>query len=262
MEPTGAETPLIVLQHVSKTYRLGETCARAVRDVSLDVGPGEFVALTGPSGCGKSTLLYILGCLARPTSGSYLFEGRDVAALSTSELAGIRNHDIGFVFQGFHLLPRTSALENVELPMLYDDGIPSPIRRRRAAAALDLVGLGNRLQHLSNQLSGGQQQRVATARALVNGPSLLLADEPTGNLDTRTSLEVLDILQGLNSRRGLAIVLVTHELDIVRYAARLVTLCDGRVAGDEPVRHPQNAATDLAALPVDQIVPPTPAHAA
>ena len=175
MEPTGAETPLIVLQHVSKTYRLGETCARAVRDVSLDVGPGEFVALTGPSGCGKSTLLYILGCLARPTSGSYLFQGRDVAALSTSELAGIRNHDIGFVFQGFHLLPRTSALENVELPMLYGDGIPSPIRRRRAAAALDLVGLGNRLQHLSNQLSGGQQQRVAIARALVNGPSLLLA---------------------------------------------------------------------------------------
>jgi len=206
----------------------------ALRGVSLDVAPGEFVALTGPSGSGKSTFMHLLGCLDRPTAGHYLLNGRDVSTLDSRALAHVRNDEIGFVFQGFNLLSRTSALENVELPMLYRRGIGARERRDRAAAALESVGLGERLDHHPNQLSGGQQQRVAIARALVNRPALLLADEPTGNLDTRTSVEVMQIFQHLNDD-GLTIVLVTHEPDIAEYASRVVAFRDGKVRGDRPV---------------------------
>jgi putative ABC transport system ATP-binding protein len=218
----------------------------ALRGVTLDVMPGEFVALTGPSGSGKSTFMHLLGCLDHPTSGSYAIEGRDVSALSRRELAKVRNAEIGFVFQGFNLLARTSALENVELPLMYAGHVSAKERHRRAADALRSVGLGERLHHHPSQLSGGQQQRVAIARALVNGPRLLLADEPTGNLDTRTSIEVMGILQKLNAERGLTIVLVTHESDIAEYATRIVTFRDGRVRADEPVAARRDAATEIA----------------
>ena len=240
--------PIISTHDLAKTYRIGEVDVHALRGVSLDVTPGELVALTGPSGSGKSTFMHLLGCLDTPTSGQYLFNGRDVAELSSHERARVRNHDIGFVFQGFNLLPRTTALENVELPLLYSGGIPAVERRGRARAALEAVGLGAVLQHHPNQMSGGQQQRVAIARALVNNPSLLLADEPTGNLDSRTSIEVMEILQRLNVERGLTIVLVTHEHDIAQYAQRIVSFLDGRVRLDERVTSPRTAADDLRAL--------------
>jgi putative ABC transport system ATP-binding protein len=238
-------TALIATRDLVKTYDLGETKVRALRGVTLDVRPGEFVALTGPSGSGKSTLMHLLGCLDRPTSGTYLLDGRDVSALNKRELAHVRNAAIGFVFQGFNLLPRTSALENVELPLLYSGLRSARQRRQRAAAALQAVGLGDRMTHHPNQLSGGQQQRVAIARALVNDPKLLLADEPTGNLDSRTSIEIMEIFQRLNAERGLTILLVTHERDIAEYGTRILAFLDGRVRTDTPVEHRRDAALDL-----------------
>jgi len=242
---------LISVRELTKTYHLGEVKVRALRGVSLDVAPSEFIALTGPSGSGKSTFMHLLGCLDRPTSGSYELQGRDVAKLPKRDLATIRNREIGFVFQGFNLLPRTSALENVELPLLYAGGIGAAQRKERAKAALESVGLGDRLEHHPNQMSGGQQQRVAIARALVTTPVLLLADEPTGNLDSRTSIEVMDIFQRLNAERGLTILLVTHEPDIAQYSTRIVSFIDGRVRSDREVGDRRLAATDLQQLAVD-----------
>jgi putative ABC transport system ATP-binding protein len=209
----------------------------ALRGVSIDVVPGEFVALTGPSGSGKSTFMHLLGCLDLATSGHYFLNGKDVSTLGSRELARVRNQEIGFVFQGFNLLSRTSALENVELPLLYAGHVPAAERRDRAIAALTAVGLGDRVDHHPNQLSGGQQQRVAIARALVNDPTLLLADEPTGNLDTKTSVEVMGIFQRLNIERGITIVLVTHEADIAEYGTRIITFRDGVVLNDSAIEH-------------------------
>jgi putative ABC transport system ATP-binding protein len=228
---------VIKVRDLTKTYDLGETQVQALRGVSLDVAPGEFVALTGPSGSGKSTFMHLLGCLDRPSGGHYFLNGRDVSTLSSRELARVRNTEIGFVFQGFNLLSRTSASENVELPLLYAGSVPAAERRQRATQALEAVGLGDRLGHHPNQLSGGQQQRVAIARALVNTPTLLLADEPTGNLDTRTSVEVMGIFQRLNIERGITIVLVTHEADIAEYGTRVVAFRDGLVRDDSAIEH-------------------------
>jgi putative ABC transport system ATP-binding protein len=239
--------PVIAVRELTKTYTVGELQVPALRGVTLDVQPGEFVALTGPSGSGKSTFMHLLGCLDRPTAGHYVLNGRDVSTLDSRALAQVRNDEIGFVFQGFNLLSRTSALENVELPMLYRRGVGAKERRDRALAALDSVGLGNRADHHPNQLSGGQQQRVAIARALVNRPALLLADEPTGNLDTRTSVEVMQICQHLNDA-GLTIVLVTHEPDIAEYATRIVGFRDGRIRGDRPVTTRRQADDERRAL--------------
>jgi putative ABC transport system ATP-binding protein len=233
---------IIAVRDLTKTYDLGEMPVHALRSVTLDIEPGEFVTLTGPSGSGKSTFMHLLGCLDRPTSGRYYLNGQDVAALPKRALSKVRNTEIGFVFQGFNLLPRTSALENVELPLLYAGNIGARERRDRAAGALRAVGLAERLGHYPNQLSGGQQQRVAIARALVNEPKLLLADEPTGNLDTRTSIEVMGIFQRLNVERGLTIVLVTHEPDIAEHGTRIVTFRDGVVRSDERVATRRSAA--------------------
>jgi putative ABC transport system ATP-binding protein len=240
-----SETAVICVRELTKTYAVGEIEVRALRGISLDISRGEFVALTGPSGSGKSTFMHLAGCLDRPTSGTYELNGRDVSRLSKRDLALVRNREIGFVFQGFNLLTRTSAIENVELPMLYGSPVSAKERRRRAAAALEAVGLGTRLDHHPNQLSGGQQQRVAIARALVNNPSLLLADEPTGNLDSRTSIEVMGIFQRLNTEKGITIVVVTHEPDIAEYATRIVGFRDGRVRIDLPVLQRREAAEEL-----------------
>ena len=240
--------PLLSIRDLTKTYDLGEMQVQALRGVTLDVMPREFVALTGPSGSGKSTFMHLLGCLDRPTSGEYRLNGKDVSSLPKRALSRVRNTEIGFVFQGFNLLPRTSAVDNVELPLLYAGNVPARERRARAIAALRAVGLGERLGHHPNQLSGGQQQRVAIARALVNNPTLLLADEPTGNLDTRTSIEVMDIFQRLNEERSLTIVLVTHEIDIAEYGTRIVAFRDGRVRRDEPVTNRRSAARELTRL--------------
>ena len=240
--------PLISTADLTKTYDVGEVQVRALRGVTLDVRAGEFVALTGPSGSGKSTFMHLLGCLDRPTSGRFLLNGRDVSALGKRQLSRVRNKEIGFVFQGFNLLARTTALENVELPLLYAGGIRAKERHARAVEALTSVGLGDRIGHHPNQLSGGQQQRVAIARALVNRPGLLLADEPTGNLDSRTSVEVMGIFQRLNAERGLTLILVTHEPDIARYATRIVAFRDGKVKSDIPVEHRADAAVELKAL--------------
>ena len=237
---------VISIRHLVKTYAVGGSDVRALAGVSLDVEAGEFVAVTGPSGSGKSTLMHILGCLDRPTSGQYVLDGHDVSKMSKDELAVVRQQKIGFVFQGFNLLSRTSARDNVELPLLYGSApVPSAERRARAMEALAAVGLDQRADHHPNQLSGGQQQRVAIARALVNRPVLLLADEPTGNLDTRTSLEVMGIFQRLNAE-GLTIVLVTHEPDIAEYATRIVRFRDGKVVGDRPVTVRRDAAVEAA----------------
>jgi len=240
--------PLISVRDLTRTYHVGEVDVRALRGVSLDVQPGEFIALTGPSGSGKSTFMHLLGCLDRPTSGSYFLNGRYVAKLPKRDLARVRNKEIGFVFQGFNLLPRTTALENVELPLLYADGIKGAKRHAMAKESLQAVGLGDRLDHHPNQMSGGQQQRVAIARALVTNPVLLLADEPTGNLDSRTSIEVMDIFQRLNIERGRTIVLVTHEHDIAEYGTRIVGFRDGRVRTDNPVESRRTAAHELETL--------------
>jgi putative ABC transport system ATP-binding protein len=226
---------LISVRELTKTYDLGETQVHALRSVSLEVMPAEFVTLTGPSGSGKSTFMHLLGCLDRPTSGEYLLDGNNVAVMDKRALARVRNTAIGFVFQGFNLLPRTSAAENVELPLMYAGVKSARERRARAAAALTAVGLGGRLGHYPNQLSGGQQQRVAIARALVNNPKLLLADEPTGNLDTQTSIEVMEIFKRLNREQGLTVVLVTHEIDIAEYGTRIVSFRDGRVRTDQAI---------------------------
>ncbi|MDD5306127.1 MAG: ABC transporter ATP-binding protein [Deltaproteobacteria bacterium] len=222
--------PVIRLEGVSKVYRAGETEVHALAGVDLEVGAGEFVAIMGPSGSGKSTLMNILGCLDRPTTGRYLLDGRDVTTFDRGRLAEERNRTIGFVFQGFNLLARTSALENVELPLVYS-GAPRRERIRRAREALDRVGLTDRAHHAPSQLSGGQQQRVAIARALVTSPRLILADEPTGNLDTRTSIDVMALFQDL-WRAGLTVLVVTHEPDVAGFAARVIATRDGRIVSD------------------------------
>jgi len=226
---------VINLQDVHKIYHTGDVDVHAVRGVSLQIAQGEFVALMGASGSGKSTMMNIIGCLDRPTNGKYALDGIDVSQLNRDQLADIRNQKIGFVFQGFNLLARTSALENVELPMLYTrQRLEGESQRERALKALATVGLGDRADHTPNQLSGGQQQRVAIARALANQPSLLLADEPTGNLDTHTSVEIMGVFQKLNDQ-GITIVMVTHELDIAQYTRRMVVMRDGKVVNDNSV---------------------------
>jgi putative ABC transport system ATP-binding protein len=223
---------LIETQHIVKSYCLSDVACTALNDVSLSIEKGEFIAIMGPSGSGKSTFMNIIGCLDKPTSGKYLLEGIDVAHMSKDELAEIRNKKIGFVFQGFNLLPRTSALENVELPMLYD-GLPAKERAEKSAAALSTVGLSGREHHHPNQLSGGQQQRVAIARALVNNAPIILADEPTGNLDTKTSFEIMELFVKLNKESNITIILVTHENDIAAFSRRRIFFRDGVVLKDE-----------------------------
>ncbi len=225
--------PAIEIERVSKTYHLGPVSVDALREVSLSIGRGEFVAVMGPSGSGKSTLMNILGCLDRPSAGAYRLDGQEVEALGRDALAGVRRGKIGFVFQGFNLLPRLTALENVELPMIYE-AVPAAKRRERARDALAALGILDREDHLPTQMSGGQQQRVAIARAIVNAPSLLLADEPTGNLDTATSAEIMGVFLSLNEERGITIVLVTHDPEIARYAKRVVRFRDGRIEDDRP----------------------------
>ncbi|HUR34570.1 MAG TPA: ABC transporter ATP-binding protein [Vicinamibacterales bacterium] len=243
--------PLISLQNLTKTYTVGEVAVHALRGISLDIDPGEFVSIVGPSGSGKSTCMHILGCLDRPTKGRYLLEGKDVSQLSRDELARVRNHKIGFVFQSFNLLPRTSALENVELPMLYTGAKVAPAERhKRAKAALASVGLENRMHHFPNQLSGGQQQRVAIARALMTEPPILLADEPTGNLDSRTSVEVMEIFQRLQKERGITVILITHDHDVAEYGSRVVHFKDGHVTTDSKNESWRVASQELADMPL------------
>ena len=240
---------VISVRDLTKTYQVGDIEVRALRGASLDVVPGEFVCVTGPSGSGKSTFMHIIGCLDRPTGGQYFLDGKDVSRMSKDELAIIRNRKIGFVFQGFNLLSRTTALDNVELPLLYRGGIRTAERHRRAMDSLTAVGLGKRFDHHPNQLSGGQQQRVAIARALITQPSILLADEPTGNLDTRTSIEVMGIFQLLNTERGITVLLITHEHDIAEYGTRIISCRDGHIVSDSPVEHRRSADEELKALP-------------
>ena len=226
--------PVISVTDLTKVYTMGDVEVRALQGVTLDIQSGEFVSVIGPSGSGKSTFMHILGCLDRPTSGQYFLDGHDVSHLSRDELAAVRNKKIGFVFQGFNLLARTSALDNVELPLLYGgDGMRTTERHQRATEMLATVGLNDRLDHLPNQLSGGQQQRVAIARSLINRPTILLADEPTGNLDTRTSVEVMDLFQQLNTESGITVLLITHEHDIAEYGSRIIRFRDGAIVSDE-----------------------------
>ena len=244
-----AATPVLIeFQGVYKIYDLGEVQVHALRGIDLSIAKGEFVAIMGASGSGKSTFMNLLGCLDRPTRGSCFLEGTDVSRLDKTELARIRNRKLGFVFQGFNLLSRTTALENVELPALYAHMKPEE-RMARAHEVLALVGLANREHHFPSQLSGGQQQRVAIARALMNHPAILLADEPTGNLDSRTSVEIMDIFQRLNAEQGITLVLVTHESDIARFARRIITFRDGRIRRDEQVTGRAIAAEVLPNLP-------------
>jgi putative ABC transport system ATP-binding protein len=244
--------PVIQLEDFRKTYVSGEVEVHAVRGVTLTVQPAEFVAIMGASGSGKSTMMNTLGCLDRPTSGRFLLDGVNVGELDRDELADLRNQKIGFVFQGFNLLARTTALENVELPMLYcRPGVSSRNQRERGETALALVGLADRADHTPSQLSGGQQQRVAIARALVNQPKLLLADEPTGNLDSRTSIEIMGIFQKLNDQ-GMTVLMVTHELDIARYCRRVVVMRDGLVRSDEAVKDRFLATEELSKLEAEQ----------
>ena len=244
----GGARPVIQLDGIHKTYAMGDVEVHALRGVSLTIGAGEFVAIMGTSGSGKSTMMNIIGCLDRPTRGAYLLDGEDVSGLSKDARADLRLRKLGFVFQGFNLLSRTSAQENVELPMLYA-GLGAEERRGRAAETLAAVGLAGREQNHPNQLSGGQQQRVAIARALANRPRLILADEPTGALDSRTSVEVMEIFQRLNREQGITLVLVTHEPDIAAYADRVVVFKDGRIREDRPVEAPRDAAEEFRNLP-------------
>ena len=242
---------VIQVNHLVKTYVTGTNEVHALRGVDLKVARGEFVAIMGTSGSGKSTLMNLLGCLDTPTEGTYELDGVRVDGLDRNALAAIRNQKIGFVFQGFNLLPRTTALENVELPMLYDRSGRKRDTKALAIAALERVGLGSRLEHQPGELSGGQQQRVAIARALVTDPALILADEPTGNLDTRTSVDVMALFQALN-KQGITIVMVTHEPDLAAYTNRIVEVRDGRIRRDEAVAKPRNAAEDLTNLEVEE----------
>ena len=242
--------PVIAVENLTKIYAMGDVEVRALRGVSVAIAAGEFVAVTGPSGSGKSTFMHILGCLDRPTGGRYLLDERDVSRLSRDELAEVRNRKIGFVFQGFNLLARTTAIDNVELPLLYGGSrLNGSARHARARHMLQAVGLGDRMDHFPNQLSGGQQQRVAIARALVNQPAILLADEPTGNLDSRTSIEVMDIFQRLNRESGITVLLITHEADIAEYGSRIIRFHDGKIASDRANAARRLASEEVAALP-------------
>ena len=239
-----AAAPVVALRDITKVYQMGRVTVPALQGVSLEIAPGEFVAIMGPSGSGKSTLMNLIGCLDRPSSGTYLLDGQDVYQLDDDELADIRNRRVGFVFQTFNLLSRYTALRNVEMPMIYA-AVPRADRRRRALRALEQVGLAARVQHTPQELSGGEQQRVAIARALVNEPTILLADEPTGNLDSRSGEEILAVAQDLNAR-GMTIAIVTHDRDVAQHARRILHLRDGRLVRDEPVRQPLVARTVLA----------------
>ncbi len=246
---SGSGDPVVQVQGLSKDYPLGEVTVHALRGIDLEIRRGEFVAIMGASGSGKSTFMNLIGCLDRPTRGSYILEGTDVSKLDRDALAAVRNKRIGFVFQGFNLLPRTSALENVELPLLYAN-LAAAERHAQALESLRAVGLEDREHHEPAQLSGGQQQRVAIARALVNRPSIVMADEPTGNLDSRTGLEVMELFQDLN-RRGITVVLVTHETEIAAFSRRIVRFRDGRILSDE-AHDPLSATAQLAALPEER----------
>jgi len=244
--------PVIKVEDLWKIYQLGEVQVEALRGVSFEIEEGEFVAVMGPSGSGKSTLMNILGCLDRPTRGRYFLDGQEVSQLNENQLAQIRNKKIGFIFQSFNLLPRLTALQNVELPLIYA-GVPPQKRKEQAIKSLEAVGLGDRTHHYPNQLSGGQQQRVAIARALVNNPSIILADEPTGNLDTRSSEEIMHILQELN-REGKTIILVTHERDIASHARRILHFRDGQLVDNETVEQPVEALEILKELEEEEVV--------
>jgi putative ABC transport system ATP-binding protein len=242
--------PLIRVVDLKRSYALGDVTVHALRGVTLEIAKGSMIAIVGASGSGKSTLMNILGLLDRPTSGQYFLEDQDVSGFDRDLRAELRNRKIGFVFQNFSLLPRTTALENVELPLLYNGrGSRMRDRHEKAMSLLRAVGIGERAHHTPNQLSGGQQQRVAIARALVNDPELILADEPTGNLDSRTSVEIMEVLQRLNRDSGMTVLLITHEHEIAGYASRVVTVRDGRVVSDEPVENRRDAAAELLALP-------------
>ena len=249
-----AAPSVISVKDLVKTFVVGDYQVKALRGINLEVPRGEFLTVTGASGSGKSTFMHIIGCLDRPTSGRYFLDGQDVSTMTKNDLAGVRNKKIGFVFQGFNLLSRTTALDNVELPMLYGGStMKTSERHKRAKDMLAAVGLGDRITHYPNQLSGGQQQRVAIARALINNPSILLADEPTGNLDTRTSIEVMGIFQRLNVERGITVMLITHESDIAEYATRVIACRDGVIISDRPVTTRRLAEDELKTLPVETV---------